>query len=284
MWWMVALFACSPNDSDTDVALDTRRQPAALAVLSSGSCPDLSDSGASTFTSNGVEREVRVYFPDDMRDGLPVLFYFHPLGSNAAQVASWLNIADFANENDLIVVVPESLDQNLMEWEFLTADAPDDLALFDDMRTCLSNEHHIDLRRVYASGMSAGGLWTTYLSTHRGDTLASVLVMSGGTEPVQDYFTPAYKFPALLMWGGENDTWGNQAIEVNFQDTMMDYSAKLRADGHFVVHCDHGMGHTIPPEGRDLTADWLLPHVYGEPSPWEGQDIATLLDYCVVPE
>lgn len=283
---IVALLACgNGGDSDTDVPAVP--QPRALAELSSGACPDLSMAGVQHFTSNGKDREVRVYFPDATTENLPVVFAWHWLGGNAQQMTQALHLDSYASTHDVIIVVPQALSTNPFEWNFVAgeSEAADDLALFDDMRTCLSRDRNVDLRRIYSTGMSAGGLWTTFLSIHRGDALASVMVMSGGTDPIVQYAPPAgEKFPALLMWGGDSDVLTGGGFDLDFQAMTLAFSSELRADDHFVVHCNHGMGHTIPPDGMDVAEAWLFPHVYGEPSPWIGKDPTELAPYCSLPE
>jgi poly(3-hydroxybutyrate) depolymerase len=283
---MLFWLGCAPDTADsddTDVEV-AAPQPAELAPLSSGECPDLSDSGSSTLMSNGIERTVQIFFPAQVKPGLPVLYVWHPLGANATQMARWLDLEAFASENDVIVVVPESDDNNLFDWGFRT-DGLDDLTLFDDVRTCLSQELEVDLSRVYATGFSAGALWTTFLAVHRGNALAAVMVMSGGTDPVVSYLpTNGEHYPTLLMWGGDDDTWGNSYFHVDFADTTDAYRGELLADGHFVTMCNHGLGHDIPAYGRAAAANWLLSHRYGEASPWVSRDPTEISPDCFVAE
>jgi poly(3-hydroxybutyrate) depolymerase len=284
---VLALVGCTPDDSDVQdydspTAADEGPQPADLAALSSGQCPDLSASGASTFTSAGVSRTVNVYLPEDVQPGLPVIFMWHPLGITGSQIAIYLDAAGMARNEHVIVVAPESDPSHPFEWNFFGT-GEGDIQLYDDLRTCLSNSLDVDLYRVYSTGMSAGGLWTTWLALHRSDTLATVLVMSGGTDGIIDYVTPATKFPALLMWGGATDTFGEGADLTDFNAAMIAFSRELRDDDHFVVECNHGLGHNIPPEGRSTTIAWLLPHRFGESSPFEDGDLTGLADYCTIP-
>jgi poly(3-hydroxybutyrate) depolymerase len=283
---LLALIACgSPDDSDTDVA--ALPEPRALAELSSGQCPDLTTTGTKTFTSNGKEREVRVYFPDGNADNLPVVFAWHWLGGSAAQMTSALDLDGYASDHDVIIVVPQALSSNPFEWNFVSgeSEAADDLALFDDLRTCLSRDRHADMHRVYTTGMSAGGLWSTFLTIHRGDTFAATMIMSGGTDPIVQYSPPAGEnVPVLLMWGGDADVLSGGGFDLDFQAMTLAFSSELRADDHFVVHCNHGMGHTIPPDGMDVAEGWLFPHVYGVASPLIGTDPTLLADYCGLPE
>lgn len=279
---LTALLACVPlpgETSDTGTP-DAGPQPAALAAVSAGSCPTVTEPGVVKLTANGVERKARVLFPADRPAGMPVVFAWHPLGASARDLVNYLDLDTWAEDNGVVVVAPDSAGSTF-EWGFF-GDATDDLTLYDDLRTCLSEQLDVDLRRVYATGMSAGGLWTSYLGMHRGDTLAALLPMSGGAEPVAPYATPAADFPALLAHGGETDTWGNSQFSVDFHETTMRFADDLVADGHFVVVCDHGGGHTFPPQPTDLMAEWLLPHAYGDASPYASGDLGALPSWCAV--
>lgn len=281
---MLLLLACatpaadSPSDSDTAL-IDTRPAPAALATPSAD-CPVFDDDKI-TLTSNGVERKVHVLLPDPVPADAPVVFAWYPLGATASQLINYLDLDTWAADNGVIVVVPEAKSDNLFEWDFWDG-LDDDFVLYDDLRTCLSDAFGTDLRRVYSTGMSAGGLMTTKLSLVRSDTLATVLVMSGGTpDAVVDYETPTYDFPALLTYGGATDHWGGGGFDVDFEAATLAYADSLSTDGHFVVTCNHNGGHNFPPDPVGLATTWLLPHVYGEASPFEG-DISSLPDICAI--
>ena len=156
-----------------------------------------------------------------------------------------------------------------------------DLALFDDMRTCLSQSLEVDLFRVSTTGFSAGALWTTFLTLRRADVLATAMLFSGGTEPAVTYQTPARPLPMFLAWGGPDDTYNGM---LSFAETTANLSSELQEDGHFLVHCDHGYGHTVPYGLIGDVPTWLLAHRFGEPSPFESGDLSELASYCVLPE
>lgn len=55
-----------------------------------------------------------------------------------------------------------------------------DFDTIDDVVACAIEQLHIDTRRIYASGFSAGGLQTTWMSYARSGYLAAVVPYSGG--------------------------------------------------------------------------------------------------------
>jgi poly(3-hydroxybutyrate) depolymerase len=286
---MLLLLACTSPDptpatdadtTDTGTEADPLGGTAPLAELSDGECPDLSESGSSTFSSHGLDRKVRVILPSSGAEGAPVLFEWYWLGGSVRDAIDAFDLENWAEETGTVVVVPTSDPNDTFEWGFWNG-GEDDLALYDDLRTCLSTDLKVDLTRFSSSGMSAGGLWTTFLANHRGDTLATELVFSGGTNSAFPYVTPASEFPALLVYGGDSDVF-NGGVTVDFEAATLEYAEKLHQDGHFVVLCNHDRGHTIPPEGRSMLDAWIPAHRFGEASPFANGDLSALPDYCSV--
>ncbi len=267
-----------PTDTGTPAL-----EPAPLAELSDGVSPDQSEPGTKTFSSHGVQREVAVLFPEKRPSGMPALFVWHPMGYTGAWLVEHLELQAWADELEVVLVVPESKPDNPIEWGFM-GDSEDDLALYDDLRTCVVQQLGVDTWRISSVGGSAGGLWNTYLSLRRSDTLASVLTTSGGAEPLVEYVTAEVKFPALLMWGGEGDCLSWQQYTVDFEQMTLELAQAMLADGHHVVACDHGEGHNLPTGIMDTAREWVLPHVFGQPTPFADGDLSALPDYCAVAE
>jgi len=282
------LLACGSSDptdtsdvADTGAPTDPLGGTAPLAEVSAGACPEgFAAGGAIALTSNGKAREVEVIVPASGASGAPVVFVWHPLGGSAQDMIRWLRLRAWADEVGAVVVVPDALSTNLYEWGFF-GDPTDDLTLYDDLRTCLVQELAVDPGRFSATGMSAGALWTTYLGMHRGETLATILPFSGGTpEGIMTYESPASPMPVLLFHGGEDDIYAGGLVD--FYDATFAFADSLVADGHFVVMCDHGMGHTLPYEAGDAMTQWLPGQIFAEPSAFAQGDVTALAPYCEV--
>ena len=178
-------------------------------------------------------------------------------------------------------------------WD-VTEGESTDMTLFDDIRACAHQSLSVDLKNLHAVGMSGGALFTTMVARERGDALASIVEMSGGSDidmltfdtPLSSYATPSYPMPALLIAGGATDTWPGGGL------TLVDFSAatdtledQLVADDHFVVRCDHTQGHAIPMVAIEATEMWVDSHRFGEPSSIEASgidDIEALNSWCVI--
>jgi len=286
---MLALTACASEDEGDEVFDDAGTNPetevewpdglAPLAELSSDDCPRLTKSGLHSFTSNGLEREVLIQMPRNPDPGLPVVFFWHGLGDSAEGYDRALGLEAFAKDNDLIAVIPQSTDPFLLTWNVLTGG--DDAALFDDMRTCLSRELDVDLEAVHTQGFSYGAMMSTWLLLERSDTLASAVILSGGTDEGLGlgYKRPVSRVPVAITWGGTADVFDAGFISIDFQAAAQDLIDGLTGDDHTIAACNHGLGHTLPYDYEDATTPWLLENRFGQPSPFE-DGIGGFPDYC----
>jgi len=286
--YTLTFFACGGGASDDGADSDGDDTPvpaaetfagAPLADLSDGECPKLDSPGTRTFSSGGQNREVIIRFPKDKPAKMPVIFFWHGLGDSAANIDSYLDLKGFAEDYEAVVVVPQSTDPSMFTWSYTAGSS--DVTFYDDMRTCLHEGLDVDLNRFTTTGFSFGGLFTTYLTMVRADTLSAAAPLSGGVDPGIGlaYQTPDVALPVLVMWGGSSDTYGSGFTAVDFEETSLDFAEALQDDGSLVALCDHGGGHTLPFDLEDSLAPWLLDHRYGEPSPF-ADGLSGFPSYC----
>lgn len=267
MLLLLALIACGTSDPDGSIDDDDQApggedEQRVGPEYSRGDCPSMVD-GDIDFETGDTEYEVELRIPDDP-EGATVLFAWHWLGGTATQAIRYMDLEDIVGDDNVIIVAPRS-DDSQFEWHFLeAADGNPDLLLFDDLLSCLWQEYDVDLDRVHATGMSAGGLWTSYLTIHRSEWLASAAPLSGGANTGL-YSAPAEDIPVLLSWGGPSDNLNG----LSFHDMSLFLGESLADDGHFVIECEHDDGHNLPPGGIRYAYDFLMDHPKGvDPSPY----------------
>lgn len=287
-------------DKFTDTAEVKTWQSADLMPLSSGECPDMSISGAfSSFLSSGESRNVTVVFPANQTEGMRIVFFFHGLmdvNSDPTQyTARVLALQDLADQYNAVVVLPESpiwemFGQQFFLWNIEDGTYQKDLALYDDLRTCVANNFTVDLDKLVTVGFSGGSLFSTILLGQRPNDLAAVVEMSGGADlqvatfenTFAPYKTPSNDIPVLLISGGENDVWPDASFTiVDFDSATDTLQSRLRQDNQFVVRCRHTMGHSITGKAFLASVDWLTNHTYKEPSPYLN-DIGSWTDWCEI--
>jgi len=268
---------------------------APLTELSDGECPDMSESGISTFSSAGIDRKVAVLFPDDPQPGMPLVFNFHGLTSPGSDPVenSLPQVQAEADANNSVVIMPEArvtamqLIGEILIWGILD-DAQPDLTLFDDLRTCAANELEVDLKKVSTWGHSGGALWSTVMLMERSTSLAAVVEFSGGAEfsipglggPFATYSSPERQVPVMLSSGGAEDSWPQGFAVINFEETTDTLGAALAADGHRVVRCSHQQGHnSIPSDLWAFSTRWDLEHHFSEDSPFSEDDLPSSCEF-----
>lgn len=280
----LALAACAGGDTDeatddagTEEEQEQEQEARVGPEYSGGTCPAMRD-GDLDFATGDTEYEVELRIPDDP-EGASVLFAWHWLGGTATQAIRYMELEEIVGDDNVIIVAPRS-DDSQFEWHFL--EGPDDnpdLLLFDDLLSCLWQEYDVDLDRVHATGMSAGGLWTSYLTMHRSEWLASTAPLSGGAN-AGVYVSPTDDIPVMLSWGGPSDELNG----LSFHDMSLFLGDSLRADGHFVVECDHDDGHNLPPGGIGYAYDFLMAHPKGvDPEPYADGLPSGAPAWCTLP-
>jgi hypothetical protein len=262
--------------------------PPPFPAYSKGACPKLvagptiDTSINRAFATSDQKRDFRLIVPKsyDGSADWPLLIAYHWLNASSSSIIRDGELESAAEQMKFIVVVPDDLQKDdgkrayQFTWPFAeTWGQKAELTFFDDMLACVGEQYRIDKRRVHAVGVSAGGLWVTFLSTtDRAKHLASIESLSGGlgADPLgawkMEYVPQPNKFPALVLWGGTSD-W----MILDFNTASTRYRGALLTDDHFVVSCTHDKGHAMPPidppkDGSTrLKPIWqfLLDHPYG---------------------
>ncbi len=230
----------------------------------SGACPDFLEGDVTFAPANIPERAVRIWVGDDpqAQQG-PIVFYWHGTGSNPGEATFGLGadtIADIKAQGGIVVAPYHDPAAGNFPW-FLTTGGmrEDDLLVADEVLACAIDKVGIDLSRIHASGMSAGGLNTVQQSYLRSGYIASVVPYSGGRlgNPVRQ--EENNKFAAMIFHGGPQDT-----VIVNFKDLSEGYLKDLTDNGHFGFICDHNMQHTIPQNGAQASVwQFMQDHPFG---------------------
>lgn len=227
--------------------------PPAPPAYSGGACPMLQPGYNTGFMAGGHSREFALIVPSDVDDTgtYPLLFAWYHISGNAMDFVNDIDAQALADESRAIIVIPQDSGMFQAKWPDTPLDIGQsgvDLALFDDLYACISQQYAINQQCVSSLGVSAGGLWTSYLGTVRGQYLASDLTISGGhpseiVGPWWPWNSPR-PFATLVMWGGPTDMLG-----IDFNAASLNLLADYGGSGHFILRCEHTNGHGVPPAG-----------------------------------
>ena len=213
----------------------------AQAPKASGACAQLRQ-GTNTLKFKNQTRRMDLYMPRKPT-GAPVLFIWHGLRDKPANMARWFGAQALAITHGAIVVVPHSSGQfTQSEWGFTGGKPEVDADFFDEALACLHRQFKTNLKRIYTTGFSAGGLWSTWLVMHRSHRIAAAAVFSGG---VGVFFTrhAQHDVPVLAVHGGLSDVFG---AHIDFsQMTELVWPGKPMAIGH--LPRPPRPSHSLPP-------------------------------------
>jgi len=251
--------ASPPADHDDVVAPPHPTEPPPFPEYSEGVCPELlagstSDAGLNVgFPTAGGERQFRLLVPDgyDGSEALPLVIGWHWLNASSNSFIDQGEIEAAIAEMDFIALFPDEKpgDAYQFNWPFAESWGVDEELIFlDDMLACVTEQFNVDPDQVHGIGVSAGGLWITYVSgTDRAAHFASIVSLSGGLGNAYGFWSMEYvpqprKFPAFVLSGGPDDWLG-----LDFFAASQSFRDALVADDHFVVWCQHDAGHAMPP-------------------------------------
>jgi predicted esterase len=253
----------------------------AFIPAATSTCPELAE-GKITVSPDGKPRDVQIWISDAAKtlDG-PLIFYWHGTGSSPVAEPPYglgaANVEAIKAQGGIIAAPFHDPDAGQWPWFLTTGSGPeDDLRVADEVLACAIEKVGVDLRRIHAIGMSAGGLNTTQMSWRRSGYLASVVTYSGGQLGAVVEQDANNKFAAMIFHGGVDDQ-----VVISFQQVSEAYRTELRDRDHFAFICDHGMGHDIPTDATGSVRQFFEDHPYGTvPSPYVGGLPAGFPAYC----
>jgi polyhydroxybutyrate depolymerase len=161
-----------------------------------------------TVTGGGAEHAVRVFVPSSF-DGTPLaaVLGWHGLGSNGDEQAALSGYEELADEQGFVVVHPTGVadpGSGITSWQL--ADDPaggrDDVSFAEALIDELVARWCVDPTRIYATGMSNGGYFTTRLLCELGDRIAAGVAVAGLYHP--DGCAPTRPVPLLAFHGTDD--------------------------------------------------------------------------------
>jgi hypothetical protein len=242
-------------------------------------CPMLT---TSTVTILGTHVQLWVGAKSDTQKG-PIFIYWHGTGgqsSNATFDMPADETSAILGAGGIIAAPNESTkmgnDTGNSVWY------TGDFAIADEVVACAIQQLHIDTRRIYAGGTSAGGLQSGVMAYARSGYLAASTPNSGGIAwPGQDVLQdPSHVTPVLTMHGA----MGSDVVVIDFATASMNLDMGLASKGGFAVDCNDGGGHAAAPADlRESAWQFLRDHPFKvTPEPYAGGLPSSFPSYCKI--
>jgi predicted esterase len=244
----------------TNPMLGTVKDPVIPEVT--GDCPDFSN-GIITFMGLGGI-EIASGTPPATPTA-PMVFYWHGTGSSSGEYAAMAAdvYAGVVAEGGVLVSFNDTTGGDLNSGTFIFGAS--DLALTDQLLACAVKNRNVDPHRVFATGCSAGGLFSDAMGALRSSYMAAVASNSGGFPVLSPAFENDHT-PALMTVHGAA---GVDVVAIDFSEASALADMDYKARGGFVINCDHGGGHC---GGGGLAPDiwnFFENHPFGvDPEPW----------------
>jgi len=231
-----------------------------------------------TFSIDGAERSARIYVPEgyDAEVETPVVLNFHGYGSYDEQQLWLSGLDERADDGGFITVHPQGTGA-VKGWNAGSCcgsaadNEVDDVALVEAILDRLEDEHCVDTKRIYSTGMSNGGFMSYRLAcelSHRIAAIAPVAGVSGMSEceperavsilhfhGTRDLVVPIGGSPTLDMpsvrdtlaeWARRNEC-AESTEEISQNGDATCYAFRECANESEVISCViDGGGHTWP--------------------------------------
>jgi len=159
-----------------------------------------------------LTREYLLHVPADLpKDtAVPVVFVFHGGNGQAFGTMNLTKFNDVADREKFLVVYPQGIgrgwnDGRITQVSQAHRDNVDDLAFFDALLAEISKTHRVDAKRVFATGISNGGIFSHYLAANRAEKVAAIAPVVGGIAvPFNEKFKPAQPVSVLIIQGAND--------------------------------------------------------------------------------
>ena len=170
--------------------------------------------------SGNFEREYFVHLPSTYRNSqsAPVVLVFHGGGGNAQQIAKFSGFNEISEENGFLVIYPEAIDKHWNDGrqseKFQEHDEKvNDVAWIAALITELQTTYSVDYNRIYAVGISNGGIFSQRLALELSKHFAAVASLTAQiaeplpstqpTNPISVLLINGTKDPFVPYDGGE---------------------------------------------------------------------------------
>jgi polyhydroxybutyrate depolymerase len=198
---VIALTACGGGSSSsaptttTSTAVAPRRSPG-CGTTTAGSTSLVER----TIESGGVTRSYLLSVPaaHDGRTPLPLVVELHGLAEGNAIAAKTSRFGELGAKEGFITVFPQGTGAPV-QWNIRLVDDNRDVAFLGTLLDTLERDLCIDLRRVYATGLSDGALMSSIVGCTMADRFAAIAPVAGVQHP--DGCTPSRPVPVLAFHG-----------------------------------------------------------------------------------
>ncbi len=167
---------------------------------------DTAGSGLQTATVSyaGTDRKMSFHVPNSIagQKNVPAVFVFHGGGGGIESIVSSSDMALFADSMGFVAIFPEAAGNQWNDGRSVVSQGADDVGF---VKSIIANSEQlmgVDLGRVFASGVSNGGMFTQRLSCDAADLFSAVAIVSANMPAdYQASCNPSRSIPKVFFNG-----------------------------------------------------------------------------------
>lgn len=164
---------------------------------------------AHTIEVGGLTRTYLLHVPPTLPAGpAPLVLVFHGGGGNGPGTERLTRFSELADRERLLVAYPEGVGRNWYDGrEFASGSRAhreriDDVGFVAAMLDAIARAHAVDPRRIYATGISNGAVFSHYLAAHLSPRIAAIAPVVGGiADPPDAWLRPERPVSVLILQG-----------------------------------------------------------------------------------
>lgn len=203
-----------------------------------------------------------VYTPSGLPEKPALVVCMHGLGGNGSQQRSYSGFDKVADKGKFVVVYPDGIDKSIGSSPGWDITNNTDVDFISDLIDTMAGRHNIDLKRVYASGFSMGGMMSYVLACRISDRIAAIGTASGYPLYANDNCSPSRPVPICHTHGTTDETvpytglekWIDKFVKSNgctgsptttnpTSKYKREYWGQCDQESEIVIYHFDGMGH-----------------------------------------
>ncbi len=156
-----------------------------------------------TVNVNGVAREYLLHVPPGLGEPpAPLVIALHGGGGEGSSMERYSRFDPLADREHFLVAYPDGIDHHWNDGRGEIGQSADDVSFISALIDDVARLAKIDLKRVYATGISNGGMMSNRLACELSQRLAAVaLVASSGGAAAMKTCRPAQPIGYLIIDG-----------------------------------------------------------------------------------
>jgi polyhydroxybutyrate depolymerase len=183
---------------------------ASFAFLSCASFAQREEFAVKSIDVDGRLRSYYLHVPFSLPKDKPaaLVIVFHGGGGEGAGTARLTKFNQLSDKENFIAVYPNGVGNNWNDGreDFAASQAHkenvDDVVFINAMIDAIAKEHKIDQKRIYATGISNGGIFSHYLGANLSNRIAAIAPVVGGiADPFYKNFNPKQPVSILIIQG-----------------------------------------------------------------------------------